>query len=234
MTYKLLAKFEATFRDGPYKHRNANLGNRIADFLYEDLVDVGPDSKFARQVGSGARVLNPAIVIPGRKARRGDGSFGTPIPSVVLRYEAGFVVPRSDTATVEIGAEVKIVAKAMGKQVDRVVGDLGKQVREFRRKGGRALTVGVVGINFSDRYTSYEGARTYPVGPTGRTPASEAVSTERRLATDVADDYDEFLLLGFRATNVPPYPFFWVDLPKKEKEYGAILVRILEEYERRF
>lgn len=234
MPYKLLAKFEATFRDGPYRHRNANLGNRIADFLYEDMVDVDPTSKFATRASSGARVLNPAIVVPGIRARRGDGSFGAPIPQTQARYEPGFNVARGATATVEVGAEVKIVAKAMGKQIDRVINDLRHQVVEFRQKSDRCLTVGIVGVNFSDYYISYEGARTFPTGPGHRAPSSEAPIAERRLATEVAGDYDEFLLLGFKTTNEPPYPFEWLALANKEQEYGALLVRLLEAYDRRF
>lgn len=232
--YKMLAKFEATFRDGPYKHRNANLGNRIADFLYEDLFDLAVESRFARRAATGERVLNPAIVVPGIKARRGDGSFGVPIPNIAARFEPGFNVARGSTATVEVGTEVKIVAKAMGKQANRVIGDLRGQVGEFRKKGSDALVVGVVGVNFSDRYTSYEGARTYPVGPGRRSPAHEAPVTDQRLATEVAPEYDEFLLLGFKATNEPPYPFEWVRLREKEREYGALLARLLNKYERRF
>lgn len=234
MPYKLLAKFEATFRDGPYRHRNSNLGNRIADFLYEDMFDLSPTSRFASRAKSGERVLNPAISVPGISARRGDGSFGIPIPTTNIRFEPGFNVARSGTATVEVGTEVKIVAKAMGKQANRVIGDLRGQVSEFRKRGGDALTVGIVGVNYSAEYTSYEGARVYPAGPGRGSPANEAELTDRRLAQEVAPEYDEFLLLGFKATNVPPYPFEWVRLDMKEREYSALLARLLNKYERRF
>jgi hypothetical protein len=234
LSYKLPAKFEATFRDGPYLHRNPNIGNRIADFLYEDLVDIAPGSSLARRAAAGERVLNPAITIPGVAARRGDGSFGIPVPNVPISYEPGFAVARSATATVEIGVEVKIVAKAMGKQANRVIGDLRGQVEAFRARGGAALTVGIVGVNFSDVYTSYEGARTYPVGPGAGSPSREAPTTDRRLATEVAPYYDEFILLGFKATNVPPYPFAWVAGERKEIEYAALLARLIDKYERTF
>ena len=41
-------------------------------------------------------------------------------------------------------------------------------------------------------------------------------------------------LLRFRATNVHPFPFEWVDFEQTAKEYGALLVRISREYDRRF
>jgi hypothetical protein len=46
--------------------------------------------------------------------------------------------------------------------------------------------------------------------------------------------YDEFLVLRFRATNVEPYPFEWVSVANTEQHYGAMLVRLLREYESRF
>jgi hypothetical protein len=42
------------------------------------------------------------------------------------------------------------------------------------------------------------------------------------------------LILPFRATNEPPFAFDWVDAPKTERDYGAALVRISREYDRRF
>jgi hypothetical protein len=46
--------------------------------------------------------------------------------------------------------------------------------------------------------------------------------------------FDEFLILRFRAPNVEPYPFEWLDLRATELDYGAILTRIAREYTRRF
>jgi len=139
---KLLGRFEATFRNGPYIHRNSNLGNRIADFLYEDLYDLHDSNKYNRRVGSRRRVLNPKGISPGIRARRGDGSFGDLIPGTPAVEASGFAVARGATATVEIGAEVKIIAKAMIKQIDRVTSDLCGQAAHFKRKSPDALTVG--------------------------------------------------------------------------------------------
>ena len=42
------------------------------------------------------------------------------------------------------------------------------------------------------------------------------------------------LVLRFRATNVSPFPFEWLDYAQTAKEYGALLVRLSREYDRRF
>jgi hypothetical protein len=46
--------------------------------------------------------------------------------------------------------------------------------------------------------------------------------------------FDEFQFLRFRATNVPPYPFEWVDLTETAKEYSAMLIRLSRAYDERF
>ena len=61
--------------------------------------------------------------------------------------DPGFAVARGPVATVEIGVEVKILAKAMIKQIDRVIGDLVKQVTHFRR--GAGLTTPLSSANCS-------------------------------------------------------------------------------------
>jgi len=44
----------------------------------------------------------------------------------------------------------------------------------------------------------------------------------------------EFQILRFRATNVAPFSFEWADLDQTSKEYGALLIRVSREYDRRF
>ena len=62
----------------------------------------------------------------------------------------------------------------------------------------------------------------------------EAPETESRLSNQAASAFDEFQLLRFRATNVSPYPFEWVNYDQTSKEYAALLVRVSREYDRRF
>jgi hypothetical protein len=234
-SYKLLRRFEDTFVNGPYRHRDANLGNRIADFLYEDLFDLAPTSKLRRRVLANTHALNPKNVSPGIRARRGDGSFGDVVPGTLPVLAPGFSVVRAPTADVEIGAEVKIVAKAMMKQIDRVVSDMRRQAEHFKTKSPDAITVGLVGINWAEAYTSYEGDRSYPTdGRKYPHPVQEAAEAEKRLLVDAAPALSEFAILRFRATNVEPYPFEWVSRAQTEADYGSRLVRILKAYERRF
>lgn len=233
--YKLLQQLERTFRDGPYLHRNSNLGNRIADYLYEDLYDLGESAKFRERVDAKRRVLNPKNVSPGIHARRGDGSFGTPVPGGQTTSVPGFAVARATTAEVELGAEVKILAKAMIKQIDRVMNDLRSQASHLQEKSPAALTIGIAAINFADHYISHEGERRYPTDGSADSPhpSQEGPKAELRLRA-VEDRFTEFLQIGFRATNEPPYPFELVAPARVENDYGSILIRLSREYDRRF
>lgn len=42
----------------------------------------------------------------------------------------------------------------------------------------------------------------------------------------VTPAFDELLVLRFRATNVRPYPFEWVDAREATQLYGAALLRL--------
>lgn len=131
--------------------------------------------------------------------------------------------------------EVKILAKAMIKQIDRVVSDLTRQVEHFQQAGGNPICVGIVGINHADKYISHEGEKVWPTdGRKHKHPIQEAAEAEARLRSRAAPAFDEFLVLRFRATNEAPYPFTWVDQRQTELDYGAILTRVLRKYEARF
>jgi hypothetical protein len=80
--------------------------------------------------------------------RRGDGTFGELVPSATPVREPELVVNRGPVATIEIGVETKILAKAMIKQIDRVIGDLVRQTEEFKKRGGTPICVGLVGCEF--------------------------------------------------------------------------------------
>lgn len=234
-SFKLLEQLERTFANGPYIHRNSNLGNRIADYLFEDLYDLGESPKLRERVDARRRVLNPKNISPGIHARRGDGSFGTPVPGSQPVLVPGFSVARATTAEVELGAEVKVLAKAMIKQIDRVMNDLRSQAAHLQEKSPRALTIGIVAVNFSDRYVSHEGERRYPTDGSGGNPhpSQEGPRAELRLRA-IEGRFSEFLQVGFRATNEPPYPFELVAPARAEDAYGAILIRLSREYERTF
>jgi hypothetical protein len=207
LEYRLLTRFEQTFADGPYLHRNSQLGNRIADYLFDDLYALRGDSRLRHDVDGGRVVLNPKGVSPGLKVRRGDGSFGSILPGYSPLPRRGYLVPVGPTAGVEIGAEVKILAKAMIKQIDRVISDLCGQAHHFRSKSPHAVSLGIVGINFAPAYVSYEGARSFATGTYGPPPFQEAPEATRRLMDRADGCFEEFLVLPFRATNSAPYPF---------------------------
>ncbi len=171
----------------------------------------------------------------GKVSRRGDGTFGELVPTAVAIVEQGLFVGRGEIANIEIGAETKILAKAMIKQIDRVIGDLVRQVEQFKRTGGNPICIGIVGINFAARYTSYEGAVEWPTdGRKHKHPLQEAADAQDRVLSRAAPAFDEFQLLRFRAENVAPFDFEWVDHAQTVKEYGALLVRLSREYDARF
>lgn len=57
--FRLLVKFEDTFKGVRYVHRNSQLGNRVADCLFDDLYQLQSESKFRNDVDSGRFALNP-------------------------------------------------------------------------------------------------------------------------------------------------------------------------------
>jgi hypothetical protein len=123
----------------------------------------------------------------------------------------------------------------MIKQIDRVIGDLIRQTQEFNSKGGQAICVGIVGVNFAQQYTSYEGDRAFPTdGRKYKNPIQEAQDAISRLRQRAAPSFDEFLILSFDASNTQPHPFSWVDENQTLLEYSALLTRLSREYDRRF
>jgi hypothetical protein len=235
--YRLLTEFRRLFEGKMYKHRASNQGDFVAMHLYEDLVRVQRSSKFLDAVLTRKdRVLSVQNRRRGIAARRGDGTFGELIPGETAIFDPGYQVGRGPIATVEIGVEVKILAKAMIKQIDRVVNDLRNQVVQFRRGGGHPICVAIVGVNEAESTVSYEGERPFPT--TGRDgflhPAQEAPEATRRLRALAAPEYDEFLPLRFKATNVPPYQFEWPDYNETRLDYAAALSRISAGYQQRF
>jgi hypothetical protein len=235
--YRLLAEFRKLFEGKRYIHRASNLGDFVAMHMYEDLATLNRSEKYTLGVMARERVLNAQNKRKGILARRGDGSFGELIPGETPIVDPGYLVARGPVATIEIGVEVKILAKAMIKQIDRVAGDLKKQVDEFKRGSGdcEPICLGVVGINAADVTTGYEGDRSYRTdGVKNKHPYQEATEAQRRLLAFAAPAYDEFLVLRYKATNEPPYPFEWVDYNDTIQEYGSILTRISRNYEKRF
>lgn len=234
-SYVLLNAFKGLFFEHKYIHRDSSLGDFVASCLYEDLYALGKSHSLVGRIAAGDCVVNLQNKTVGKQARRGDGTFGERVPAAGLVRDPGFIVARGAIANVEIGSETKILAKAMIKQIDRVIGDLVRQVQEFKRRGGRPICVGLVGINFSSFYTSYEGERPFPTdGKKYKHPIQEAAQAVVRLQDRALPAFDEFMFLRFKATNVAPFPFEWVDESKTTLEYSAMLIRLSREYDIRF
>jgi hypothetical protein len=161
--YALLRTFRRLFEGKPYRHRIANLGDLVASQLYEDLVTLAKSAKLVDRVQHHERVVNLKNLMTGKPGRRGDGTFGELVPAAVALIQRGMLVARGPVATIEIGAETKILAKAMIKQIDRVISDLTNQATQFRRGGGNPICLAFIGINFAERYVSFEGRSAGPL-----------------------------------------------------------------------
>ena len=234
------------FEGKRYQHRRSSQGDWVSYHLYEDLHSLARAQLLESRINRRERVLCVANQRQGVEARRGDGTFGELVPGVTPRTAPDFVVARGRVATVEIGVEAKILAKAMIKQIDRVISDLVGQVGHFKHGLGNPICVGIVGINQADVCTSYEGKVTCPRcghvfaraqitnGRNHPHPSQEAAEAEARLMARARPSFGEFLILRYRATNAEPYPFEWVDYERIALDYGAILVRVSREYEVRF
>lgn len=123
----------------------------------------------------------------------------------------------------------------MIKQIDRVIGDLTRQVSEFQ-KNANPICIAVVGVNHAMNYTSFEGERTFPTDGTAKYkhPSQEADEAIRRLILKAGPAFDEFLVLRFAATNIAPFPFRWIDEQQSLLEYSALLTRVSKLYDQRF
>lgn len=234
MNYKLLKAFESLFSGVAYLHRNSTQGDRVASFLVDDLYALNRSPKLKAAVDAQDLVLNVANRTVGLKHRRGDGTFGTIIPDDMPIKTSAYTVSMGSVANIHIGAEVKILAKAMIKQLDRVGSDMENQAAEFRKHGNDPICVGIVAVNYSPTYTSFEGKTSWSTdGRKYKHPVQEAAAAEARLLARIAGKFDETLCLQFAAINTPPFVFDWRNEAETKRQYGAALVRLSALCERR-
>jgi hypothetical protein len=233
MPFRLLEEFQRVFEGRIYRHRSSTQGDRLARFFYEDLYLLDRSPGFRRRVDELESIITTTNRVTGISGRRGDGTLGESLPTVQAIKEEGFNVGIGPTANIQIGVEVKILAKAMIKQIDRVANDLRHQASQFRNRNSSVVTIALVGVNHAARYESYEGDRVF-VAEGSRSPAAEAPKAIRRLHDGAREQYDEFVVLPFQATNASPFPFEWINLASIEDHYSAALLRTLRLYEARF
>ena len=229
--YKLLTAFEGIFSGKIYRHRSSNIGDAVAAYVYEDLVELGQSKLLTSRLNNHEVAVNTGNQIKGKKGRRGDGTFGRVVPEQILSLEPTYKIPRGHVANLEIGTEVKIAATKLIAQVDRVINDLMKQAEIFRQHNAHALRLAIVGVNFASTYTGYEGDRQYVAKSP---PAREATDFANRIERIVSPHFHELLILKFKATNNPPFSFEWVNPTETVQLYGSALVRLSAEYDQRF
>jgi len=218
-----------------YRHRSSSQGDVVAIRLYEDLRAIEPSLNLAAAVRQRSTLPDVQNRRRGLDVRRGDGTFGGRMRSRAAVVDPVYVAVQDPVATVQIGIKVKVLAKAMIKQIGRVVKDLRNQASQFRAGGGNPICVAIVGISHAEHYVSYEGDSSFSTTGHGGFvhPYQEAPEAERRLIADAAPAFDEFLLLRFRATNRPPYPFEWVNYKDVRLDYAAALARICNRCQQR-
>ena len=232
---RLLTEFEETFRGKAYLHRVSTHGDRIGSFLYEDLYEHclthDPKNPFLLKVQSGAVVLNQSNKVTGKKGRRPDGMMGERVPVSPAESVAGLHIPRAPVATVQIGAEFKIMATKMTAQMERVATDMINQANVIKDLGPTAIRIGFLAVNHASSYLGREGDRRYP----SKTAPLAASQTVIKYVSERAKPlYDELILLTYSATNDEPFPFAWVNAQKVKGEYSAAVLRIAGEYRKRF
>lgn len=229
--FRLLEMFRKTFAGTVYKHRDSTLGNKIGRELFEDILVHAVSLRYRQHVEQGVGVVNRHGKIQTPKAiRRNDSVFGRPPAGVGLRPQSeGFSIPEGPVAEPRIGCEVKIIAKSQQKQIDRVISDLDNFVGRMKSLSRKCINVAVIGVNHESDYAGREGRRTFK----HKLRSQEPVTVTAKLREHLLAKYDELLILPFRATNQPPYPFFWLAPGEVDLNYGAALTRIGELYEQR-
>jgi hypothetical protein len=223
--------FQSLFAGKRYLHRRSTQGDWVAQYLFEDLLALRKANAFVAHVESQEVAVNTGNKVRGKAARRGDGTLGELVPGASTIPASGFRVARGPVANLQIGVEVKVLAKAMIKQIDRVINDLDTQVTHFKSQGPQAIAIAVVGVNHADRCTGYEGKRRFA---SDVPPSREAPEAITRIQARLKDVYDELVFLRFKATNEAPYAFSWVDQNETSLDYASALTRISRLYEERF
>jgi len=241
MQFRMLDAFRALFDGHIYRHRSSGQGDLISRELYEDLYNIRRSSKFNSSVDRLQRGLNIGNIRQGISARRGDGTLGELVPGQPVTQVSGSAIARGRVATLDIGVEVKILNKAMIKQINDRIAGLQSQAEYFAkgrdgRRRGNPIAAAIIGLNCAEYTIGYEGDRSYRTDGSGNQPHpnQEVDEVERRLTAEVRPSFDEMVVLRYKATNEAPFAFAWANENEARATYGASLVRIALEFEKRF
>ncbi len=229
-SYHLLQAFREAFEGTVYKHRISTTGNKIGRELFEDLFRHLVSPLYVDNVRTGACVVSRGGGIHGKLIRRSDSVFGRPPAGLPgKKGTPEYAVVEGTVAEPRVGCEVKILAKAQLKQIDRVINDLEGFALRMKRLNKKCINIAVVGVNHEPNYVGFEGVREFR----HRLREDEPPVVMNRLAV-LATSYDEVLLLSFKATNQLPFPFSWGGARKVELDYASVLTRVGERYQERF
>lgn len=229
MPDRLLDAFTELFDGKPYLHRISTHGDRISVEVYEDLYELARSKKLVQSVDGKVRGVGPqnrAVTL--NRMRRGDGTLGELLDPRSARTFPNYAVARGAIATIDCGIEVKILNKAMIKQIDRVVNDLEKQVVNWKRISQNVVSLAIVAINRAESTVGYERDRAYRTdGKDHKHPFQEAATAEAHIIERIVNKgiYDEVLLLRYEATNEHPFRFKWHNKRETTDSYKAALIR---------
>jgi hypothetical protein len=202
MTYKLLDQFPELFAGKAYLHRISNQGDIVASYLFEDLYDLGRSKKFCDTVQKQERVANIKTSKSGKTKRTWRRDFWGESSTAAAVLPPGLSVAIGDVATIEIGTEVKILAKAMIKQLDRVGTGWMTKPRNSARTAISYLCWNL-GRELRSLFTpAMKQPKVWPTdGKTYRILFRRLPTQSVVLWRALSLQYDEILVLRFRATK---------------------------------
>ena len=111
--FALLRAFQGLFENTRYRHRDSSLGDFVASHLYEDLVGLNKSATLAKRVQAHECVVNLGNKAVGKPSRRGDGTFGELVPTVIAVTQTGLRVARGEIANIRVGGLLRRQQKSM-------------------------------------------------------------------------------------------------------------------------
>lgn len=249
--YRVLDVFANLFHGRIYNPRSSTQNNAICQAFFEDVYSLGRSKTFVLRCDQGTHVVNARSEVHGISVRHGDGTFGERVPSAEPKRISRFAVPEGALSTLEIAIEVKVLSVALRKNQGNRLAELSHQLDAFKRAARvdnqrPLITIALVFLNAAERFAAIEGHQsslkggppariTIADGITRKSPAQEAATTEAFFVREMQQiGYRYPLILKYRATNEPPYPFAWADQARTVADYSNVLTNVCLDYENLF